>query len=100
MPYCDTSYTNYDQIEQKIVHALDEVTRILNAKKYTNPECTHAIKAVFSKLGHQEGNKVAATPKNLAGHRGFDQIRQDVAGEFPAIPGLLKSSFQTRYYEK
>ncbi len=47
MPYCDTSYTNYDQIEQKIVHDLDKVTRILNAKQYTDPECTHAIKAVF-----------------------------------------------------
>lgn len=83
MPYYDTSYTNYDQIEQKIVHTLDQLNRILNATKYTNHEWTHAIIAVFSKLGHQEGNKVAATPTNLPKHRGFDQIRQDVAGEFP-----------------
>jgi len=71
----------YDLIEQKIIDALNAFVPIALSNKFTDPEWTIAIQAIFSKLGHQENCKVAANRKKVG--RGFEPIRQIVAGETP-----------------
>ncbi len=75
----------YDLIEQKIIDALNEFGPIAQTNNIiSRPEWTIAIQAIFSKLGHQAKYKVAAKKANKKnGGRGFDQIRQIVAGETP-----------------
>ena len=71
----------YDPIEQKIIDALNGFVPIALKNKFTDPEWTIGIQAVFSALGHQEKCKVATTIREVG--RGFEPIRQIVAGETP-----------------
>lgn len=71
----------YDRIEQNIIDALNKLPPITRNYNFSDGEWTIAIQAIFSRLGHQENCKVAANKKNVG--RGFEQIRQLVAGDTP-----------------
>ncbi|HOB61443.1 MAG TPA: hypothetical protein PKI41_04905 [Candidatus Competibacteraceae bacterium] len=72
----------YDKIEQGIIDALNAFFPI--AMQLSSSEWTISIRAIFSKLGHENKCKVAAKrpTKDLARQR-FEKIRQLVKGDNP-----------------
>lgn len=69
----------YDPIEQKIIDALNGFVPIALRNKFTDPEWTIAIQAIFSKVGHQENCKVAANQKKLVVDlTGFAKLLQEI----------------------
>ncbi len=71
----------YDRIEQKIIDALKRLPPITRQHNFSEAEWTLGIQAILARLGHEEKFKVCANKKNVG--RGFEQIRQFVAGETP-----------------
>lgn len=71
----------YDAIELEIIKELNGFVPIAMQNKFTDPEWTISIQAIFSKLGHRENCRVAASKKEVG--RGFEEIRQLVAGDNP-----------------